>query len=173
MVTNIDKTVCATLRPEINAALAEVAAKYGLSISLGNGTFTSANATFKLNIATRGDNGEIRTKETTDFKAYALSYGLKPTDLGAKFHCSRNGEVEIVGLKVKSHTYPILCKTRAGARIKYPAAYVKRALELVRPAAPTPAPAPVVRTVPPVAPVQRPAVTAAMLLGVGVSGVAK
>jgi hypothetical protein len=171
MVTNIDKTVCEILRREIDTALAAVAAKHGLSISLGNGTYNSANASYKLNIATRASSGEVRSKETTDFKAHAFSFGLKPTDLGAKFRCSQHGEVEIIGLKIKSHTYPILCKTHTGARVKYPASYVVRALAIARPA--VPAPVAVAPQRPVVNPIQRPSATAAILLGTGVSGVAR
>ena len=67
MVT-IDKLSCQTLRDEINAALAAVAARHNISISAGSCTYTANNATFKLAVAVRNASGVVESKERTDFK---------------------------------------------------------------------------------------------------------
>ncbi len=86
-----------------------VADTHGIVLKLGSGTFTPGHATFKLEISTVGESGEVNTKEADDFKRCAHLYGLKPEHLGQTFF-QGGREFVVVGCKPRSSSYPILAK---------------------------------------------------------------
>lgn len=113
-MTTITKPLLTTLRTEIDAALAELAAKHGVQIECGNASFTSTNATFKLAINTIGDGGEVVTKEAKDFGRYAgLVNNLKAEWLGESFTV-RGETFKIIGYKPRSKKYPVLAENAKG-----------------------------------------------------------
>ena len=77
----IDRQFLRTAREEIQNILKDYADKHNLQISLGSASFTSENATFKLELATKTTDGSVNTKKAADFKLYASMYGLSPDDL--------------------------------------------------------------------------------------------
>ena len=95
------------LRADIDNALAAVAEKHGVSFDLGRCTYQTNNATFKLGVATIGDDGAVNSPEADAFKANAQWCGLKSEDLGAEF-VTRQGRYTISGAKPRSPKYPIL-----------------------------------------------------------------
>jgi hypothetical protein len=108
MITNIDRQFLQTVRPELETALADVAARYGVKISLGNCTFSSGAATFKLNIATKTESGDVMTPDAEMFKLSAYQFGLKPENLFAEF--TYGGErYKLTGLKPRSR-FPIIAQ---------------------------------------------------------------
>lgn len=115
---SFDKARLRQLRPQIEAALQDLAEKEQLSISLGSARFTSDNVTFKLELSTVNNDGTVNTKEGEDFKFYASRYGLKPEALGATFRHA--GDVyTIKGCKPRSHKYPILGVNSNGKTYKF------------------------------------------------------
>jgi len=124
MVT-IDKAACQTLRDEINAALAAVAARHNIALRAGSCTFTANNATFKLEVAvTNPTTGVVESKERTDFKLYCHRYSLKETALGQSF--TFGGRTFVVcGAKPKSWARPVLAKGVDGRVYKFSPAAVK------------------------------------------------
>ena len=68
------------IRAAIDAALATVKVD-GISVSLGNCSFTPTAATFKLEVKTITDDGLVVGKEVEVFKVNCSSYGLEATDL--------------------------------------------------------------------------------------------
>lgn len=122
----LDKNAVLALQNDIVAALQTVAAKHGVAIKAGNGTFSGTNATLKLEISVKDANGAVVTKEAQMFKSAAILYGFKPEDLGRTF-VVRGKTFTIVGLDRKSHTYPLLA-TSNGKTMKFRLEDVKRAL---------------------------------------------
>lgn len=108
--TDLDKMEFDQVRVDITDALKEVGAKYGLSFRATNISYTSTNATIKLEASCLTPSGEVIFKEAEDFKKMAELYGLKPEDLGKTFEYIDGINYQIVGLKPKSRRYPILCK---------------------------------------------------------------
>ena len=117
----ITRSLLRTFKADAEAALLDVAKKHNVQISFGNGSFTSENATLKLEIATIGTDGEAKTKEAIDFERYASRYGLSPEDLGTIF--VYNGtEYKLIGAKPRSTKYPLLAKNvKSGKVYKVPA----------------------------------------------------
>jgi len=86
-----------TLRTEIEFALLELGKKKGVLFKVGNCSYGGSYCTFKLDVQEEG----APSKDESNFTVLAVTYGLKPEDLGAKF--DMHGETfEICGLKPKS-----------------------------------------------------------------------
>lgn len=126
----IDRQFLRNLRPEIESALKEIGERHNISLALGNASFTSNNATFKLEIATVGDNGEVNSKEVNHFKSFAASYGLSPDDLGKEI--SMGGKRFIItGLNTNAPKNPIkMEEVGTGRKYKSPIGPVKAALAI-------------------------------------------
>ena len=104
-------------------ALAAVAKKHGVQVTIGSGSFTPGYATMKIDISTFGKDGTANTKEAYDFGRYANLVGLKPSDFGRSFkHMGKT--YEIVGLKPRSRTAPIVVKRADGKLYKMPVAFI-------------------------------------------------
>lgn len=109
MIQSIDRSTCRLLRDKINESLQELAQELGVTIEAGNASFTNSNVTFKVNIATKNEDGSVNTKEAEDFRRYAARYGLKPDDLGREF-TSNGKRFKITGAKPRASRYPILAE---------------------------------------------------------------
>jgi len=129
-MTTIDKPLLKTLREEINAALAEVAKKHGLTIAAGNASYDpSGTATFKLNIAAIADNGKAITPEAVRFSQFATMIGLAPEHLGREF---THGAFtySITGLKPDIYgKMPIIVERKGGGSFRMATEAVKAALK--------------------------------------------
>ena len=117
----IDRQAIKMLRGEIKAALSEVEQKYGLTFDLGGATFTPREFNVKLSCTLNDANGEAVSIEALDFQRYAKSFGITK-QLGDKVLTMGN-TYEIVGLKPRSHKYPLLVKDSNGKLYKLPARY--------------------------------------------------
>ena len=100
----INRAACNLLCETIEENLAEIATKLGVRIRVGSGSFDSGQVTFKIECALIA-NGEVQSKEATDFKTYASRYGLKAEDLGREFTDFSGKRFKIVGCKPRSHIY--------------------------------------------------------------------
>ena len=117
-VTSFNRQNIRQINSELEAALKQVAEKYGLEVKLGNTRFTGDNFTTKVQVATVGEGGITMSKEATDFNRYKTILGIN-MDLGQEFQ--RSGKTfTIVGLKPRSKKYPILAKCSDGKTYKLP-----------------------------------------------------
>ena len=117
-VTSFNRQNIRQINSELEAALKQVAEKYGLEVKLGNTRFTSDNFTTKVQVATVGEGGITMSKEATDFNRYKTILGIN-MELGQEFQ--RSGKTfTIVGLKPRSKKYPILAKCSDGKTYKLP-----------------------------------------------------
>lgn len=125
MISQLDRPAVLALRNEINQALALIGAQHGVVISLGSAKFTPSNATFKLEVATKTQDGDVQTKEATAFKMLAKAYDLEPSDLGRTF-VSNGRHFTITGLNPKRPKYPICATCKEDGRsYKFPEKNVK------------------------------------------------
>jgi len=114
------------LRPEIQAALADLGKRFGVGFEVGDAKYSGSNATFRLEVGIIGNDGRVVTKEAENFKFLAPMYGLSESDLGRRFML--NGKPHtIVGINPNAPRFPILTECH-GRKYKVPAESVKRAL---------------------------------------------
>ena len=109
------------------ALLAPMERECQLKIAAKGGSIGTTFVTFRIEFAEVGEAGVVESREAADFKALAKFYGLGTDDLGKPF-VIRGERYEIVGLKPKSHKFPILGRNRNGKVYKFPAESVKRGL---------------------------------------------
>jgi len=58
------------LRESLDRAVADVAKEHGVEIVVGRGTFGTSNATFKLEVAERSEDGTVLTREAQEFQMF-------------------------------------------------------------------------------------------------------
>jgi hypothetical protein len=111
-ITSFDKQNLPQLRAEINAALAAVGAKFGVSLQAGNASFLESNATFKLVCQIGEDKSISDLKDEKAAKALKLYQPLYFRDLPLDKHYSMGKDVfEIVGYNTRGRTSPMLIKS--------------------------------------------------------------
>lgn len=117
-VTSFNRQNIRQINSEIESALASIAKKYGVELSVGNTRFTSSNFSTKIEVATIASNGTVMTKEALDFNRYRSLKGIQ-LNLGDSFQ--RNGKTyTVVGYKPRSHKYPVLASCSDGKTYKLP-----------------------------------------------------
>jgi len=80
-----DKQNLNAVRKDIDAALAEVAAKYNINLKAGAARYSNNDVTFKLEGTVKNEAGEVVTKGARALKAYYPQYvGKKVTLSGGK-----------------------------------------------------------------------------------------
>lgn len=109
------------VRQKLSEALEPLQGFNGLTFEVGGGSYGSANATFKVNMALTID-GEIATPDAEAYRRHQDLLGLPP--LGTEFMF--NGEIfETSGYRPKSRKYPILAKNAEGKTYKFGVATIK------------------------------------------------
>ena len=128
-ITRFDRPTIKALRTPIEDALKDLATKHGIVIKVGNGSYTEATVTFKLELATIDKTGTVQSKEAQDFKMYALLFGLKTENLGQSFLDYSGEKFTVIGAKPRSTKFPILVEDSKGKRFKFPANRVQLGLQ--------------------------------------------
>ncbi len=124
----INKQNLIILRKQLEEALAPVAAKNGLKLSMGRCTFDPKGiAAFKLDVSAIVGGAAV-TREALDFPKLAAAYGLERADLGREF-VIRGERYQVTGINSLSRKMPICGKRiSTGQAFKFPAEAVIAAL---------------------------------------------
>lgn len=144
-IDKFDKPILRLIAPDIEAALAPVAAKYGITFVYKGARFLEKSATFKIEGATIGAGGVVQNKDRETFKLYARSYGLSPSDLDLVIEYGWDRERYVIkGLNTRRSKYPIVAqRVKDSKTILLTADGVKRAIANATPVTinpPTPRP---------------------------------
>ena len=126
----IDRAFLQTFREDAAKVLAELGARHGITVSLGNASFErdGGAATFKLELAAPTADGEMLDRPARDFKKYASQFGLDPEDLGREFTL-RGTKYRVAGFKIANRRYPVIAeRVRDGAGYKMDIRTVREAL---------------------------------------------
>lgn len=122
--TKFTKQNLATIRKDIDAALAEVAAKHGISLGIGNISFRDDSFSTKLTAMVKSSDdafdSTMSAKEMTwakDFKMYASLYGMKAEDLGKKVTIGAN-EYVIVGARPRAKQNIVMRNPNGGFNVQ-------------------------------------------------------
>ena len=116
------------VRKRIEEALAPLGQELKVRMILGGGTFTSSNATFRLEVAAVDKTGQALTREAEEFRHFATGFGLQPGDLGREFSYLGH-RYTITGLNRRSRRFPILADRKDGRKTKFTDAAVRSALD--------------------------------------------
>ena len=133
-ITKFDRTNLKTLRADIDAALATVMAKHGLTANIGNIRFGDTDFRCKLNVEVAGNTGQGPVADADaaaerKFKANAWKFGLTGDEFGKTFK-SRGVAFTIIEInpRAKRGGYPVIAKNARGTQYKFGA---EKALEAV------------------------------------------
>jgi len=107
-ITKFDRPTLRALRVEIDAALAAVGAKHGISVTASGASFRDSNATFKLECAMLNNDGKAETKEMVCLKE------CYPELVDKRVTFGRNYNGSIIGYNPRAPQYPFLVKTVKG-----------------------------------------------------------
>lgn len=107
-ITKFDKPTLRALRADIDAAVAAVGAKYGISVTAGNASFRDTSATFKLECALLNSDGKAETKEMVCLKE------CYPELVNKRVTFGRGTNGFIIGYNPRARQYPFLVKTVKG-----------------------------------------------------------
>jgi len=97
-----------TLRKDIDEALKAIAEKHGIKISLGKCSFTSDCAEFKLNASIITEDGEVMSKEASDFLRQPFKYNLDDSDLFKVFKGSDSKAYKLIGASINARKAPLI-----------------------------------------------------------------
>jgi hypothetical protein len=116
MIYQFDRPNLRLVRQDLERALSEVAAKHGISLSVGNMTFTATTATVQVKAAVKdGETGVPETPERAMFKLHAPHCGLALDDLDRVVTVDGR-RCRISGLRPKAPRRPILLTTLDGTK---------------------------------------------------------
>lgn len=116
----LNKQILRRIEADVLAALTQVASRHEVEFKFSGGSFDDHNATLKLEILAKREDGSVISKDAEYFKMNAKWYGINPTALGQKF--TFNGLVySISGLKPRSGKFPILAVRADGKIFKFQA----------------------------------------------------
>lgn len=137
-MAQITASLLKDLRGDLDAALATVGQKHGVTLKGMNATYDREGTKATLKVEIRAIlSGQVVDPKVTAFNRYCTLYGLKPTDLGATLRM-RGDLLKITGLDTNRKKYPVYCENiRTGATKLYVAEDVVRALAIYRQLAPT------------------------------------
>jgi len=114
-ITTLDKQTLRIVREKMNEALATLE-EIGIHAKVGSISYEDQRASVKVEIAVMGENGEIVSKEASDYERYREMYELP--ELGTTF-VNRGTVYTITGLKPRSTKYPVLAKRADGKSFKF------------------------------------------------------
>ncbi len=120
---SFDRPTVRRISDEAEAALAAVAAKYGMTLSRGNGRFSPDRLTVKFDFCMAAEGGA-----PADFAHKATMLGL-PEDCWGKAFISGGTRYTITEINLRRRKYPISAEGPKGGRYKFTADTVRWGLE--------------------------------------------
>ena len=122
-IERFDTTNLKTIRADITEALKTVSEKYGITISMGNISYTEAE--MKTSLKAIIENENVNGKEVM-FKKICFMFGLTESDYGKEF-VSNGRTFKVDGLEPKKSKYPIIATCLSdGKRYKFEVMQYKR-----------------------------------------------
>ena len=103
MIAKFDADNLKQLRADMNEAVRAVAEKHGIVIDVGNIKYTHETCDIKISAHVKSEQfaSDVDPKWVRNFNVYAMSYGFKPSDIGAKFILN-DKLIEIVGMRQRA-----------------------------------------------------------------------
>lgn len=129
---NLNRETLRLLRPQIEAALAELGTTHGIKFMVGGGKYDPdmTTTTLKLELAVTNGRAEVSpviVKAERAWRECAQLYGLKPEWLGKSFRIGQDKGYTILGLEPSRTKFPVLVRTQAGKEVLLKASDVAKA----------------------------------------------
>lgn len=116
-IKQFDKANLKTLREDIDAALAQVAEKHGISLSIKNIRFDAANFRTQLEGATKGPTGEVINGDLATLREHGKFWLGDAFDANRAYRDPISGAmVLLVGLNMKRQKYPVIYKNLSNGK---------------------------------------------------------
>ncbi|WP_300500038.1 hypothetical protein [Marinobacter sp.] len=131
-VTTINRaTLSKIIRPALDAKLAELSKELGIQITSGRGTYGDTTGSFKVELATITEDGQVMTPEREAFLQLHNIYGLPKEALDAEVEIGGH-KVKIAGIKTKARKNDIVldCTDGSGRQMVAPSSTVKAAYNM-------------------------------------------
>lgn len=130
-ITKLDRPAVRKLQAEAEAALAAVAAKYGMLLNQGGGRFSDDRLAVKFEFAVAADapagTPAADMRAPADFARKAMLAGLPEDCFGKTFRCG-NAVYTVTGINLSRPKYPVEGEGPQGGRYKFTLAQVKAGL---------------------------------------------
>lgn len=123
-ISNFDRATARVLREEMNQAFKSIEAKYGITLSAGNISFSNNEASIKVKANTIGDNGQVETKEARNWGVYAEYNGLGGIKVGDTIDL-QGKSFTIKGWNTRARKSPIQIEDAQGRGYKCSVSMVK------------------------------------------------
>ncbi|MTH61148.1 hypothetical protein [Paracoccus litorisediminis] len=113
---------------KVLAALKTLESELGVKFDTAGGMVGQGGGHIKLTVDVQ-DNGTGLSGAESEFRAYCITYGLKPEWFGQTFW-SQGVQYRVTGLKISRPKFPIeAVRVKDGAAFKFGASTVRRAIE--------------------------------------------
>lgn len=132
MIKAFDPQNLKNVRADIDSALLAIKQKYGITIQLGNISYSPEKATSRITMIAVGDaaaatdpRAAALAKSQAEFKSYADTFGLTASQFGAQFTFGRD-TYKLAGIKIRASKMPILgTSLRDGKTYKFPESAIR------------------------------------------------
>jgi hypothetical protein len=101
-ITTIDRSTAQQLSKEVEEALSAIAARHGLTLSMGGGKFSPATYMPKVTFGCVAESGV-----PAEFTRLCRLYGLASTDYGRVFRRNNGDLARITGIHIRRRRFPI------------------------------------------------------------------
>lgn len=121
-IRQFDRKNIADLREQLDAALAVVGARFGVTIERKGARFSPESCEVSYTI--RVGDAHREDGDRAEFAMHARVFGLAAADFGRTFVTAR-GRFALVGIKPRNRRYPIIARDARGALFKFPVEVLK------------------------------------------------
>ena len=121
-IEQIDRNNIKSIRNAISNALKEVEEEYGLTIRVGNISYSLNEANVKVKVSVGTDTTQIARNE---WDRGCRRFSLTPEMFGKEFYYMA-GLYKIVGIKTRSRKYPVLAQSMRNGKVFKMSDYVVR-----------------------------------------------
>lgn len=130
-IKSFDKSNLRILRKDIDSALATIAKKHGISLAIGNISYTDNEFTTKLTCLTIGKNAPKDAdprllKYANNVRKHGWKMGVSEADLGKVVKLGDRGMCEFVGCKDRDSNRPLIFQDENGDLIRASKSYLPR-----------------------------------------------
>ena len=123
-INNFDRATARVLREEMNQAFKSIEAKYGITLSAGNISFSNNEASIKVKANTISSNGQVETKEARHWGVYAEYNGLGGLKVGDTIDL-QGKSFTIKGWNTRARKSPVQIEDAQGRGYKCSVSMVK------------------------------------------------
>jgi len=123
-INNFDRATARVLREEMNQAFKSIEAKYGITLSAGNISFSNNEASIKVKANTISSTGQVETKEARNWGVYAEYNGLGGLKVGDTIDL-QGKSFTIKGWNTRARKSPVQIEDAQGRGYKCSVSMVK------------------------------------------------